>query len=68
MIDQLLMFSSGVHGVLIGYGCLDCRVWLNMRDYREEEVVRVRSSRGSRRSSHRGGYRETETVRVTVRK
>ncbi|CZS93130.1 uncharacterized protein RAG0_03545 [Rhynchosporium agropyri] len=55
-----------VHTILIGYHCLDC----NMRRYREEEVVRVRSSRGtgSRRSSRRGSYRETETVRVTVRK
>ncbi|KAK0127221.1 hypothetical protein ONS96_006774 [Cadophora gregata f. sp. sojae] len=58
----------GVHGVLVGYGCLDCSVWLNMRNYREEEIVRVRGSRGSRRSSGRGSYRETETVRVTVRK
>lgn len=41
-----------------------------MRNYREEEVVVVRGSkgsRGSRRSSGRGSYRETETVRVTVR-
>ncbi|KAH7348440.1 hypothetical protein BKA65DRAFT_476854 [Rhexocercosporidium sp. MPI-PUGE-AT-0058] len=56
----------GVHGVLVGYGCLDC----NMRAYREEEVVIAKSSRGSRgskRSSRRGSYRETETVRVTVR-
>lgn len=76
MESMELMLHSAVHVILLGYGCLDCNIYLNGRKYSSESSGSSsrRSRRGSHRSTHGYGYgggttyRETETVRVSVRK